>query len=324
MMIEKLEDQFVGPLKVLLPFFEDGSVTDILINGLESFYVERQGHLEKVEHPLDDESDLFHLIERLVVPCGKQIDASAPYLDGRCLDGSRFNIVLAPIAVPGPLISIRKKKRAGAISLDSLGPPNLIEWLKKQVAERKTFLISGGTGAGKTTLLSSLLSDISSTERVVLIEEVIEIDSDHPHLIHLEARVPNADGKGAVSLRSLLSTALRIRPDRIIIGECRGPEAFEMLQAMNTGHSGSLGTLHANSARDALRRFEALALMAGLQVPLKVVREWIASQIFGIIHLERVLGKRCISEVLRVSGLEGEVYRISPYYERSGLSHCNL
>lgn len=323
MMIEKLEQQLVGPLKVLLPFFEDSTVTDILINGLDSFYIEQEGGLKKIEHPLPDESALFHLIERLIVPCGKQIDAAAPYVDGRCLDGSRFNVVLAPIAVPGPLISIRKKKRAGVIPLDSFGPAPLIKWIRERVSERKTFLISGGTGTGKTTLLSSLLSEMSSDERIVLIEEVIEIETGHPHLVHLEARVPNAEGKGGVNLRSLLTTALRIRPDRIIVGECRGAEAFDMLQAMNTGHSGSLGTLHANSARDALKRFESLALMAGLQIPLKVIREWVASQIFGVIHLDRVHGKRCISEALTVSGLEGEVYRIAPHYEGLGLNHCN-
>ncbi|MFM8268967.1 MAG: CpaF family protein, partial [Pseudomonadota bacterium] len=320
-MIEGIEQQLVGPSKKLLPFFGDETVTDILINGTKSCYVEKGGCLEEVEHPLPDESALFHLIERLIVPSGKQIDASAPYLDGRCLDGSRFNIVLAPLAFPGPLISIRKKKQAGTVPLEAFGPAHLAKWIQTQVRNRKTFLISGGTGTGKTTLLSSLLHEISHDERIVLIEEVMEINSLHPHLIHLEARTPNPEGRGGVTLRTLLSTALRIRPDRIIVGECRGAEAFDMLQAMNTGHSGSLGTLHANSAREALKRFESLALMAGLQIPLRVIREWVSSQIFGVIHLERVDRKRCISEILTVSGLEGEVYRISPYYERSGLSH---
>ncbi|NBX75995.1 MAG: CpaF family protein [Proteobacteria bacterium] len=323
-MIEKIEQQLVGPSKSLAPLFSDESVTDILINGTKSCYVEREGNLEQVVHPLADESALFHFIERLVVPCGRQIDAAAPYIDGRCLDGSRFNIVLAPLAAPGPLISIRKKKRAGAVPLSAFGPSHLVKWIRDQVRSKKNFLISGGTGSGKTTLLSSLLAEMNSSERIVLIEEVIELDSPHPHLVHLEARAPSPEGKGGVPLRALVSTALRIRPDRIIVGECRGPEAFDMLQAMNTGHSGSLGTLHANSARDALRRFESLALLAGLQIPLKVIREWVASQIFGVIHLDRVDGKRCISEVLTVSGLEGEVYRIQPHYERSGLSHCNL
>jgi len=323
-MIEKLEQQLIGPSKSLMPFFADEGVTDILINGTKSFYIEKEGKLQELKHPLADESALFHFIERLIVPCGKQIDAAAPYIDGRCLDGSRFNIVLPPLAVPGPLISIRKKKRAGSIPLDAFGPPQLVNWIRGQIRARKTFLISGGTGTGKTTLLSSLLAELNLIERIVLIEEVIEIDSPHPHLIHLEARTPSPEGKGGVNLRALLTTALRIRPDRIIVGECRGPEAFDMLQAMNTGHSGSLGTLHANSARDGLRRFESLALLAGHQIPLKVIREWVASQIFGVIHLDKAHGKRCISEVLTVSGLEGEVYRISPHYESSGLNHCNL
>lgn len=323
-MIDRLDQQLVGPSRGLMTYFEDESVTDILINGTQSFYVEKNGQLERMEHPLGNESALFHFIERLVVPCGKQIDASAPYLDGRMLDGSRFNIILAPLACPGPLISIRKKRPAGIIPMEAFGPEHLLNWVRAQVSSRKTFLISGGTGTGKTTLLSSLLKEMSPNERIVLIEEVIEINSAHPHLIHLEARPPNPEGKGAVSLRTLLSTALRIRPDRIMVGECRGAEAFDMLQAMNTGHLGSLGTLHANSARDALRRFESLVLMGAHQIPLRVIREWVAHQIFGVIHLEKVDGKRCISEILTISGLEGEVYRISPHYQRPGLRHCNF
>ncbi|NDC25169.1 MAG: CpaF family protein, partial [Proteobacteria bacterium] len=181
---------------------------------------------------------------------------------------------------------------------------------------KKNILISGGTGTGKTTLLSGLLSEMPISERIVVIEEVSEISASHPHLIHLEARPASPEGRGEVTLRTLVQTALRIRPDRLIVGECRAGEAFDMLQAMNTGHQGALGTLHANSALDALRRFEALAMLAGLQIPLKVIREWIGAHVNGVVHLEKINGKRCISEVLTVSGLEGDVYRVLPRFEK--------
>jgi pilus assembly protein CpaF len=314
-MIEHLSQQFVGQARMILPYLEDEEVTDILINGVRTFFVERKGELEQHPNPFEQHQSLFHFIERILVPIGKRIDATAPYVDGRLLDGSRFNIVMAPLAIEGPLISIRKKKRSELLPIELFGPPEITDWIIQSLMQKKTFLISGGTGTGKTTLLSSLVSRLPPQERIVLIEEVSELEPNHPHLIHLEARPPNPEGRGEVSLRTLVHTALRIRPDRLIVGECRGGEAFDMLQAMNTGHGGSLGTLHANSALDALRRFESLALLAGLQIPLKVVREWIGAHVFGVVHLQRINGKRCISEVLTVSGLEGEVYRSQPRFK---------
>ena len=313
-MISRLQQQFVGEAQGLLFFMEDDSITDILINGSKSLYVERFGKLEMANNPFLSEGSLFGFIERLIIPSGKPLDGSAPFVDGRLLDGSRFNIVLPPLAEPAPLISIRKRRTKNQIPLKAFGPEKLIYWIVSQIKNQKTFLISGGTGTGKTTFLSAVIGECLGDERVVLIEEVIEIEPQHSHLIHLEARPPSPDGRGEVNLRSLVKTALRIRPDRIIVGECRGAEAFDMLQAMNTGHGGSLGTIHANSAWDTLRRFESLALMADLKIPLKTIRDWIGAHIFGVIQLDRREGIRCISEVLTVNGLEGEVYRIQPHY----------
>lgn len=321
-MLDTLEQQLMGPAQSLMSYFKDPEVTDILLNGVSGLFIEKDGKLEELSTPFKTESELFHFVERLLVASGKQLDATVPSIDGKCVDGSRFNIILPPLAQPGPLISIRKKKPSGVIDLDCFGDEKTTAWLKECVQTKKNFLISGATGSGKTTLLSSLISEVSSHERVVLIEEVSEINPSHGHVIHLEARPANTEGKGEVSVRSLLRTALRIRPDRIVVGECRGPEAFEMLQAMNTGHRGSWGTLHANSARDALRRFESLALLSGVGIPLKVVREWISSNIHGVIHLEKRGNKRSISSVLTLQGLEGEVYRWSSPFP--GLSDCNF
>jgi pilus assembly protein CpaF len=315
-MIDSFEQQMVGEAESLLTFLRDDDVTDILINGLESLYVEEQGALSKRINPFSSESSVFSFIERLLIPISKSLDASAPYLDGRLLDGSRFNIVLPPLSNPGPLISIRKKKKGEHVSVSDYGPRDLMDWICEKVRKQKTFLISGGTGVGKTTFLAALIREVLSEERVVVLEEVLEIDPPHPHLIHLEARSPNAEGRGEVSLAALLRTALRMRPDRLILGECRGAEAFEMLQAMNTGHGGSLGTLHANSAQDALRKFESLVSMGGPKIPLRVIRDWIAHQVYGVIQMERSHGKRCVSEVLTLTGLEGEIYRVQPIYQK--------
>lgn len=317
-MINSLEQQVIGEADFLLQFLRDPQITDILINGLSSLYIEREGCLIKSKNPFSSESSIYGFIERLLVPIGKPLDAAAPYLDGRLLDGSRFNIVLPPLAHPGPLISIRKPRKDETILLSSFGSREVTSWISEKVKLQKTFLISGGTGAGKTTFLAALIREILNEERVVVLEEVMEINPPHPHLIHLEARTANAEGRGEVTLGALLRSALRMRPDRLILGECRGPEAFDMLQAMNTGHGGSLGTLHANSAQDALRKFESLVMMGAPKVPLRVIREWIAGHIFGVIQLEKNKGNRCISEVLTVSGLEGDIYRIQPYYQKNG------
>ncbi len=313
-----LAKQFLGKAAALLPLMESASVTDVLVNGLHSLYIERDGALEALDSPFTDRQSLADFIERLCVPIGRRLDASQPYLDGRLADGSRFHVILAPIAVEGPVISIRKRRDASLSPLASFGAPELVAWLGEQVRAGKNILIAGGTGSGKTTLLCRLLDDVPAAERLLILEETLEILPRHPHVVHLEARPPSPDGTGEVTLRSLLRNALRMRPDRIVLGECRGAEAFDMLQAMNTGHAGSLSTIHASSALDALRRLESLTLLAGFALPTHTVREWIGANVQVVVHLERNGAKRRIKEVLSVNGLEGEVYRITPV-----LRSCN-
>lgn len=316
----KLEKQFLGDSVGLLSHLTDEAVTDILVNGTQSLFVEKQGELISFPSPFHSTEGILDLIERLLVPLGKRIDATQPYVDGRLPDGSRFHIMLPPIALDGPLISFRKfRSFESALAFDN-SPPGLIVWLETQLKQRKSVLIAGGTGAGKTTLLGNLLNVISPSERMILIEETSEIRTTHPHALRLETRLAGPDGKSEVTARDLIRNALRMRPDRLILGECRGEEAFDLLQAMHTGHPGSLGTIHANSALDALRRLESLVLLTGFALPLRQVREWIASAISVVVHLEKMNGKRRISEVIEVDGLEGDVYRITPYYHW-GRSH---
>lgn len=311
----RIEKQFLGAALGLFPFMQDENITDILINGTHSLFLEKNGSLVSENNPFKETKQIQDFIERLLIPIGKRMDAAHPYADGRLLDGSRFHILLPPIAVEGPFISIRKKKDHRQTPLENFGPSDLIDWLKEQVRQKKNLLVAGSTGAGKTTLLCRLLEQAGAEERIAVIEETMEIQANHPHLIHLEARPPSPEGIGGVTLRTLLKNTLRMRPDRIVVGECRGEEAFDMLQAMNTGHNGSLGTIHASSAMDALKRIESLALLAGFQLPLKVVREWVGANLQTVIFLERLPEGRKITEVLTIHGLEGEVYRVTPRYK---------
>lgn len=299
--------QLVGRAADLAEYFTDDNVTDILINGTHSLYVERSGLLTPVTNPFGDRAALLDFIERMVVPIGRRIDAAHPYLDGRMADGSRFHIILPPIAPSGPIISIRKLKSPGE-KLLPFADPKQSDWLASLVRDRKNLLIAGGTGAGKTTLLAWLLDKVGPEERIAIVESSAEIRLAHPHAVHLEGRPASPDGKGEVTLRELIRNALRMRPDRIVVGECRGEEVFDMLQAMNTGHPGSMGTLHANHALDGLKRLETLMLLAGSNLPLRAAREWIASAIDYVVFLRR----RRVEEVLAIHGLEGEVFRISP------------
>jgi pilus assembly protein CpaF len=308
-----LSNQLVGSSAVLLPWMLDPNINDILINGVDSFYVESDGMLRREINPFKTREALSDLIERLVFPLARSLDAAKPYLDGRMSDGSRFHIILPPIAVAGPVLSIRKFGKNAERSLSDFGPEGVVDWIKEQIHSRQNLIVSGATGSGKTTLLAQILRNVPSSERIAILEESAELIVDHPHAVRLEARPPSADGKGEVNLQCLLRNALRMRPDRIAIGECRGGEAFDMLQAMNTGH-GCFATLHANGALDALKRLEALVLISGWSLSPSAVREWIASNIHAVVHLEKNGGERKISEIIRVQGLEGSVYRILPKY----------
>jgi pilus assembly protein CpaF len=308
-----LHRQFLGSAADLLPWMEDPSVTDLLINGAQSVFVERHGLLERVVSPFTDRAALMDFIERLLVPLGRRVDAARPYLDGRLADGSRFHIILPPLAEHGPLLSIRKSRTGVAAPLESFGEPPVLNWLTELFRQGGNILIAGGTGTGKTTLLSRLLDTVDGSDRLVVVEETSEIRLEHPHAVFLEARTATPDGLGEVSLRTLIRNALRMRPTRLVLGECRGDEAWDLLQAMNTGHAGSACTIHANSPLDALRRLETLVLTAGVPAPLSAVREWVASAIHAVVFLERKAGQRKIAGALRVQGMEGERYRIHPF-----------
>lgn len=310
-----LRRQLVGPASLLLPWLEDSLVTDVLVNGMTGLFVDRGDGLERYPCPFPSAEGLRDAIERLAVATGRPIDAAQPFLDGRLADGSRFHVVLPPLAPEGPLVSIRRGGE-GARAWQPPAPLSLLEWLRRGVRERANLVLSGGTGAGKTRFLGWLLEAVPEGERVVVLEETREIESRHPHLVRLEARPASPDGRGEVTLRSLLRNALRMRPDRIVLGECRGAEALDMLQALNTGHAGSLTTLHASGARDALSRLEAMALLASAAVPLPALREWIGASVQLVVHLERDGGGRHVAEVLAVCGTEGDRYRLFPVYER--------
>jgi pilus assembly protein CpaF len=307
-----LHRQFLGAAAELLPWMEDPAVTDLLINGAQSVFVERGGELERVVSPFTDRAGLMDFIERLLVPLGKRVDAARPYVDGRLADGSRFHIILPPLAAHGPLLSIRKSRAGAAAPLESFADKATLDWLRSAFGGGANILIAGGTGSGKTTLLSRLLDTVDGRERIVVVEETAEIRLEHPHAVFLEARAATPDGIGEVNLRTLIRNSLRMRPTRLVLGECRGDEAWDLLQAMNTGHAGSACTIHANSPLDALRRLETLVLCAGVPAPLSAVREWISSALQAVVFLERKAGERSITGILRVQGVEGDRYRIHP------------
>jgi len=298
-----------GPLE---PFLRDDSVTEIMVNGPQLVYVERKGKLEEVPPCFVDEAHVMRLIERILKPLGRRVDAKWPMVDARLPDGSRVNVIVPPCAVHGPTITIRKFSRKrlqveDLIAFGSLTPP-VAEFLRACVQARLNILVSGGTGSGKTTLLNVLSSFIPATERIVTIEDSAELQLHQRHVVTLEARPADPDGSGRVAIRDLVINALRMRPDRIVVGECRGGEALDMLQAMNTGHDGSLTTLHANSPRDALSRLETMALMAGMELPVRVIREQIASAVDLIVQQARLRdGSRKVVSVTEVQGMEGDV-----------------
>jgi pilus assembly protein CpaF len=313
----------LGPLE---PLIKDPNVSDILVNTYKNVFIEREGKLERTDVRFQDDRHLLQVIDRIVSSVGRRIDDSSPMVDARLEDGSRVNAIIRPLALDGPHLSIRKFKRDALSGEDLLRTESLtepmLELLQAIVKARLNVLISGGTGAGKTTLLNILSSFIPPTERIVTIEDSAELQLKQPHVVRLETRPPNIEGHGDVSQRMLLVNALRMRPDRIIMGECRSGEAVDMLQAMNTGHDGSLTTLHANTPRDALSRLETMVSMAGLELPDKAVRQQIASAVQVVIQVSRLSdGGRKIMQMSEIVGMEGDVITMQDIfvYDREGI-----
>ena len=320
---ERLFEQIVaeilglGPLE---PFLADPSVTEIMVNGPKNIYVERNGKIERTNATFESEDHLMRIIERIVAPLGRRIDESVPYQDARLPDGSRVNAIIPPLSLIGPVLTIRKfyKIPLTAQRLIELGSvtPEAIEFLKACVQAKLNILVSGGTGTGKTTFLNILSGYIPNDERIITIENAAELQLQQEHVVTLESRPPNIEGRGEVTIRDLVINSLRMRPDRIIVGECRGPEAFDMLQAMNTGHEGSMTTIHANSPRDALARLENMILMAGMELPHRAIREQIASALDVIVQLERMRdGTRKVVSISAVEGMEGDTIVMSEIFK---------
>lgn len=290
----------LGPIDALM---NDPTVSDILVNGHREVYVERRGRLELTNIVFADDAHVLRIIQRIVGKVGRRVDEVSPMVDARLPDGSRVNAVVAPLALDGPKLSIRRfgaehLKVENLLSNDTLSP-EMAEFLQAAVASRISFLISGGTGAGKTTMLNALSTAIPGDERIVTIEDSAELILQHRHVARLETRPANSEGAGAVTQRELVKNSLRMRPDRILVGEVRGAEALDMLQAMNTGHEGSLTTIHANDTRDALSRLEMMVAMSGFELPIKVVREYVASGIKLVVHLARLKGG--VRKIMRIS-----------------------
>jgi len=322
---EILDEIFgLGPLERLL---EDPDISDILVNRHDQIYIERQGKLERVPLSFRDDQHLIQIIDRIVSRVGRRVDESSPMVDARLPDGSRVNAIIPPLAVDGPCLSIRRFGRDPLTEHDLIHNKTLTaemaELLAAMVKGRLNILISGGTGAGKTTLLNVLSSHIPNSERIVTIEDAAELQMKQEHVVRLETRTPNIEGQGAVRQRQLLINSLRMRPDRIIIGEVRGEEAFDMLQAMNTGHEGSLTTVHANSVRDALARVESMVSMANLSMPERAIRHQLASAIHAVLQVARLAdGSRRLMTISEVTGLEGDMITMQEIYsfERKGLT----
>ncbi len=317
----------LGPLETLL---KDETVNDILVNGPQQIFVERSGKLELTDVTFKDERHLLRIIDKIVSAVGRRVDESNPYVDARLKDGSRFNAMVPPVAVDGSLVSIRKfkKDKLGIDDLVNFGAftEEMAAYLQAAVATRLNIIVSGGTGSGKTTTLNALSSFIDNAERILTIEDTAELQLQQTHVGRMESRPPNVEGKGEVSPRDCLKNALRMRPDRIIVGETRGEEVIDMLQAMNTGHDGSMTTIHANSARDGVSRLENMIAMAGIEMPLKAVRSQISSAVNLIVQASRLQdGSRRMTSITEITGMEGDVISMQEIfrYQRVGLTPEN-
>ncbi len=317
--VSEILDEMTG-LGPLEPLLKDPSIADILINGHECVYVERGGVLEPLPVRFKDEQHLLRIINKIVAAVGRRVDESHPLCDARLQDGSRVNVAVRPIGVDGPLVSIRKfsKKKLDLSRLVEVGAlrPPMAEVLAAAVKARISTIISGGTGSGKTTMLNALSAFISEKERLLTIEDAAELQLQQPHVGRMETRPPNVEGKGEIRQRDLVKNALRMRPDRIILGECRGEEAFDMLQAMNTGHEGSMATIHANTPRDAITRLEQMIGMAGLPMTVASIRGQIANAVQMVVQLSRQSdGKRKVTSIAEVTGLEGDIIQMQEIFK---------
>lgn len=312
-----------GPIQ---PLIDDDEITEIMVNGPRQVYVERQGKITKTSVTFENNDHVLRIIDRIVTPLGRRIDPDHPTVDARLPDGSRVNAVVMPVAIDGPSITIRKfsKERLTIEQLVKLGSVTqpMADFLRACVVARLNIIVSGGTGSGKTTLLNILSSFIPDDERIVTIEDAAELQLQQDHVVRLETKPPNPDGSGAVTIRDLVRNSLRMRPERIVVGEVRGGEALDMLQAMNTGHDGSLTTLHANTPRDAISRLETMSLMAGIDLPIRVLREQIASAVDLIVHQSRLRdGARKVTQITEVAGMEGDTIVLTDIYkfEQTGM-----
>ena len=318
-LFEQIVAEIIG-LGPLQPLLEDESITEIMVNGAKNIYIERGGKIHRVPVSFEDDEHVGRIIERIVSPLGRRIDEASPYVDARLPDGSRVNAVIPPISLVGPVITIRKFAK-NPITLDQLIQlgsitPEALQFLKACVVAKLNMIISGGTGSGKTTLLNILSQFIPSDERIVTIENAHELQLRQEHVVTLESRPPNIEGKGEVTIRQLVINALRMRPDRIIVGEIRDEAALDMLQAMNTGHEGSMTTAHSNSPRDTLARIETMTMMAGMELPIRAIREQIASAINLVVHEERLRdGTRKVVNITEISGMEGDVITMTNIFE---------
>ena len=323
--LEVLDEVFgLGPLE---PLLQDPTISDILVNGAKSVYVERAGMLEETKIMFKDDAHLMHIIDKIVSAIGRRVDESSPMVDARLADGSRVNVIIPPLAIDGPHLSIRRFGHVPITEDDLLANQALtepmLEILRGAVRSRLNIVVSGGTGAGKTTLLNVLSGYISEKERIVTIEDSAELQMKQRHVVRLETRPPNVEGKGAIMQRQLVINSLRMRPNRIIVGEVRGEEALDMLQAMNTGHDGSLTTIHANSPRDAIARMETMAVMANLNLPEKAIRKQIASAVTLVVQVSRFNdGTRRITHITEITGMEDDVVSMQDVFvfEKQGVS----
>jgi len=318
LVVRQIGDSVLG-LGPLEPFVRDPEVTEIMVNGWDTIYVERAGKLYWTGTKFHDEQQLRRTIDKIVAKVGRRVDEASPYVDARLPDGSRVNAIIPPLAIDGPSLTIRKfasdpYQAEDLVEFGTMTSP-VSKFLEACVRGRVNIMVSGGTGAGKTTTLNVLSSFIPDDERIITIEDAAELKLQQPHVVRLESRPPNIEGRGAVTIRDLVRNALRMRPDRIVVGECRGSEALDMLQAMNTGHDGSISTIHSNSPRDSLSRLETITMMAGMELSPKSIREQVASAIQMIVHQQRLKdGTRRLTHVTEVAGMEGDVITLQDLF----------